>query len=207
MIGALYSDALRSGEPLQVEYADGRQDVVPVDCWTGDLRPGDESLIDRCEGPTLDIGCGPGRLVEALAARGVPALGIDITPVAVEQTRARGALALERDVFGPVLGSGRWMTALLIDGNIGIGGDPARLCGRLAELVATDGHAIVEVSGPGAGRGPMAVRLRSSNGRGSWFPWAEVGLTDLARLIDPNEFTVAEVWTEEGRWFVCLRRR
>ena len=206
MIGDLYSEALETGKPLQVEYADGHRAAVPVDSWTGSLRPGDEGLVNRCVGPTLDVGCGPGRFVEALAARGIPALGIDVTPAAVEITRARGGLALERDVFGPVLGTGRWATALLIDGNIGIGGDPARLCRRVAQLLADDGQALVEVTGPGRARGAMAVRLRSHSSRGSWFPWAEVGLTDLTRVVGPAGLRVAEVWSEEGRWFAQLQQ-
>ena len=37
----------------------------------------------------------------------------------------RGATVLQRDIFGPLPGEGRWGTALLFDGNVGIGGDPA----------------------------------------------------------------------------------
>ena len=84
-------------------------------------------MLARCEAPVLDVGCGPGRLVGALNARGVPALGIDISARAVEQARGRGAMALRRAVEQPVPAEGRWGTVLLADGNIGIGGDPAAL--------------------------------------------------------------------------------
>ena len=43
----------------------------------------------------------------------------------------RGVAALLRDVFDPVPGEGRWETALLADGNIGIGGDPVALLERV----------------------------------------------------------------------------
>ena len=39
----------------------------------------------------------------------------------------RGGAALRRDVFAPLPGEGRWYTALLADGNVGIGGDPVAL--------------------------------------------------------------------------------
>lgn len=81
-------------------------------------------MLAHCVGTTLDIGCGPGRMSQALAARGACVLGIDVVPEAVTLTRARGASALVCDVFAPVLGEGRWDTALLADGNIGIGGGP-----------------------------------------------------------------------------------
>lgn len=85
----------------EIEHADGS--TTPL--WSGDwlqLRPGDNSLIDRCGGPTLDVGSGPGRLTVALAERGVLALGIDVTPQALQLARSAGALTLQRDVFSPV---------------------------------------------------------------------------------------------------------
>ena len=94
------------------------------------------------------MGSGPGRLTIALAERGIPALGIDVAPAAVRLTRTSGALALPRDVFGRVPGTGRWMTVLLADGSIGIGGDPVVLLRRIAELLAPAGQALVEIQPP-----------------------------------------------------------
>jgi len=37
-----------------------------VEAWCATSRVGDAGLIDRCVGPTLDVGCGPGRLAAAL---------------------------------------------------------------------------------------------------------------------------------------------
>ena len=71
---------------------------VPMRDWFRDRVPGDDGLLDRCLGPTLDVGCGPGRLTAALLGRGVPCLGIDVSPVAVDIARGRGAAALHRDV-------------------------------------------------------------------------------------------------------------
>jgi len=62
-MGALYAGALRSGDPLEVVYPDGRRETVPVDMWRGPLLAADESVLARCVGPTLDVGCGPGRMV------------------------------------------------------------------------------------------------------------------------------------------------
>src|SRR5208283_696174 len=112
----------------------GSRKPLPVDGWLSE-SPGDKSILDRCEGPTLDIGSGPGRLTVALAERGIPTLGIDITPYAVDMARSSGALVMLRDVFDRVPGTGRWTTVLLADGNIGIGGDPAALLRRVGQRV------------------------------------------------------------------------
>ena len=62
----------------------------------------------RCSGPTLDIGCGPGRLVAALAKSGIDALGIDISSAAVARARRLGGKARRCSVFGPVPREGSW---------------------------------------------------------------------------------------------------
>jgi len=131
VIGELYEHALAGWARPEIEHADGSRKPLPVDGWLHE-SPGDKSILDRCEGPTLDIGSGPGRLTVALSERGIPALGIDITPYAVDLARSSGALVMLRDVFGRVPGTGRWTTALLADGNIGIGGDPATRRSRAA---------------------------------------------------------------------------
>ncbi len=43
---------------------------LPVHRWLADPAPEEEALLDRAVAPVLDIGCGPGRLVLALARRG-----------------------------------------------------------------------------------------------------------------------------------------
>ncbi|MBO0706067.1 MAG: class I SAM-dependent methyltransferase, partial [Candidatus Dormibacteraeota bacterium] len=158
-MGELYSRALASQAQPEIEHADGRRSPLRVDDWLH-ARPGDASIVERCRGATLDVGSGPGRLTVALAERGVPVLGIDVTPYAVEFARTAGALTLLRDVFEHVPGAGRWMTVLLADGNIGIGGDPAALLRRVAELLTPRGRAIVEIQPPGAALRLDRVRLR-----------------------------------------------
>ncbi len=170
------------------------------------LSAGDLSLLGHCAGPTLDVGCGPGRLVAALAARGIPALGIDVAPLAVRLTRQAGAVALLRDVFGRVPAEGRWAALLLADGNIGIGGDPVRLLRRARQLLAPTGHALIEVDPPGAPAGPVRLRLEDGAGRVSKpFAWCLVGVDQLAAMAPVAGLLVARSWQSTGRHFVALR--
>ncbi len=152
--------------------------------WRADAARSDRWLLDGCGGPTLDLGCGPGRLVAALTERGVPALGVDTSARAIRQCRSRGALVLRRDVFGELPGEGRWHHVLLADGNLGIGGDPVALLNRSRRLIGSGGSVLVELSTgePGLWRGP--ARLVGPGGScGRWFPWAMVGagaITEVA---------------------------
>jgi SAM-dependent methyltransferase len=205
VIGELYEQALAGHARPEIEHRDGRRTPLQVDDWLR-VRDGDCSLVDRCSGPTLDVGSGPGRLTIALAERGIPALGIDVTPYAVHLSRAAGALTLLRDVFGRVPGAGRWMTVLLADGNIGIGGDPVALLRRVTELLTPNGQALVEVQAPGSALRAEEVRLRHGAQASGWFPWAYVGVDQIAGIARNADLAAAETWSIAGRWFAMLRR-
>jgi SAM-dependent methyltransferase len=200
VIGGLYEGSLAGLGSVEVEHADGRRERLPVDQWC-DGRPGDDALLARCAGPTLDVGSGPGRLTVALAERGLPALGIDVTPYAVEMTRAAGGLALLRDVFDHVPGVGRWETVLLADGNIGIGGDPAALLRRVEALLHRRGRAIAEL---GEATRTEWVRLRAARQVSDWFRWSHVARDTIGGYAEEAGLRVAEVWTEAGRCFADL---
>ncbi|MFG2973868.1 class I SAM-dependent methyltransferase [Streptomyces sp. NPDC048331] len=163
-------------------------------------------MLRRCRGRVLDIGCGAGRLVEALLHRGHPALGIDVCPSAVITTVRRGGAALRCSVFDPVPDEGTWGTALLIDGNIGIGGDPGRLLRRIRDLVHGQGLLIVETA---SGDVDERRRVRIHAGQravSGVFPWAVVGTTALGRYARMSGWRPAERWTAgEHRHFVALR--
>ena len=203
----LYAAGLASGtEPLVLRYADGTSRSLPVDVWTAERVVGDDGMLQRCVGATLDVGCGPGRLTVALGRRGLPALGVDIAPGAVRLARSRGALALSRSVFAELPGQGRWSTALLADGNVGIGGDPVGLLHRLADLLARDGRVVMEVDPPQAPSGPVSVRVEHQGQASDWFPWAHVSIDHLAVIAEAAGFVLAETWEEVGRWFAVLVR-
>ncbi|MFJ7968796.1 class I SAM-dependent methyltransferase [Streptomyces sp. NPDC096324] len=140
-----YAEALGAGRgPLFLRRADGWLLPLEVERWCARADAVDLQVLAYCEGSVLDVGCGPGRLVAELAARGRPSLGIDVSEAAVARTVRLGGRALHRSVFEPLPGEGRWGTALLVDGNIGIGGDPAALLRRTAELLAPGGLLIAE---------------------------------------------------------------
>jgi SAM-dependent methyltransferase len=205
-----------AGHRVTLTFRDDRGQPYPVDLasWCRPGLPGDAGLLDRCTGPTLDVGCGPGRLAADLLARGHPALGIDVSAVAVGLAVRRGVPALRRDVFEPVPGQGRWRHLLLADGNIGIGGAPRRLLLRCRDLLAPDGSLHVECAAPGtrtwAGVAALAATPAAGQGdassSGAWIPfrWASVAVDDLPDLAACAGLRVVEIWTEAARWFATL---
>lgn len=170
------------------------------------LSEADEVLVSRCEGPVLDIGCGPGRFVEALGSRGIPALGVDLSRSAVDRTRQRGVSALVRDVNDRLPAEGRWGTVLLADGNIGIGGDPLALLRRCRDLLRPGAAVLVETSPDAGADRRTSITLHGPSGRRSHaVPWAVVGAPALVELAALAGFVAVEDWRVTGRSFVMLR--
>ena len=206
-----YTEAMRTGRgPLWLRRDDGHRHPLDVERWCAPPGPADWTLLSRClrRGlPTLDIGCGPGRLVAELQTRGLAALGVDITHTAVARARALGGNALCRSVFDPLPGESRWGTVLLADGNLGIGGNPSALLRRAAELLAHDGLLLVEVE-PGDLDERVTVSVEDARGRsGPAFPWARLGAPAALRCAVGAGFSLADAWTSQGRHFLALRRR
>jgi SAM-dependent methyltransferase len=203
----LYAAALDRRRPLVVRDEDGGARPLPLEIWLGVAGAADRRVLERARGPVLDIGCGPGRHVHALARRGVLAVGIDISSVAVALARRRGATVIEASIFDRVPGAGAWRTALLLDGNIGIGGHPEALLRRAAALLAPGGAVLAELAPPGAGADSRRVRLEDGLTVSHWFAWASVAVDAIDGPAAAAGLCVAERWADEGRWFAALAGR
>lgn len=203
-----YATALKNGRgPLYMRRGDGGVILSEVDRWCGAPDPADMTVMQRCKGAVLDIGCGPGRLVTALSARGHLALGIDTNRAAVDRAEGTGGRALCRSVFERLPGEGLWNTALLMDGSIGIGGDPQALLTRIGALVApAESLLIVETAADDIDE-QLQVQFDDGRGRlGSPFLWARVGVPALRRKAAATDWQPGEQWRVAGRHFLELRR-
>lgn len=195
MLGHLYDRAL-DGERCWIRHDDGAVRKLPVHRWLagrGTDESFDEVVVQMCTGPTIELGCGPGRLVARLIQRGIPALGVDRSATAVRLAGRGGAATLLGDVFEPLPGIGCWQTVLLVDGNVGLGGDPRRILRRAAELLCRGGCCIAEFDVEAIGVRINRVRLESARLIGPWFRWASVGVDSADVLAGQVGLTLTGV--------------
>ncbi len=201
-------DAAFAGQSCHIVRPDGTTEALSTHRWQGDVTPSDLTLfVEPCHGATLDIGCGPGRLAGAIAARGIEVLGIDTSVEAVRQTLARGAMALCRDVFEPMHLGSRWSHVLLADGNVGLGGDPIKLLRRVREFLDENGTVLVELEGRGVVSRNERLRLKVGDTISTPFTWSVLSVDHIERVSSDAGFLVMGVRLHDERVVATLRPR
>jgi hypothetical protein len=88
-----------------------------------------------------------------------------------------------------------------MDGNIGIGGDPAALLARARELIAPGTGELVVETDPEDVHEDHVVTF---DGAGEPFGWSRVGTEALTPMATRLGFRLADSWTSDGRRFVAL---
>jgi SAM-dependent methyltransferase len=191
----------------RIRFDGGASRELDIDRWLAEADDVDHRLLDRAGGPVIDIGCGPGRHVEALAMRSTEALGIDLSDDFVALAQARDRRVLLRSVFDRLPREAGWQSALLLDGSIGIGGDPAALLTRVSDLLANGGRALIETAGPEGTSDRLTMSLESHDGVDCWFDWATLAASDVGPLARLTSFELADQWQDGDRWFAQLDKR
>ena len=208
-----YASALRRGSAevlyLQELRGDRKPKTSEMDLgrWSSEADAIDHQLLASVRGPVLDVGCGPARMVRAATDLGLEALGIDVSLAAVEIARESGVHALQRSVFEPLPAEGHWQTVLLVDENIGIGGNATALLRRCAELISDDGEIVVELHPDDNRDRTYTGRLMDARGAVSaTFPWAELGLDGLLSRAGIVGLESRQAWSVGGRSFCRLAK-
>lgn len=202
---------ISSGLPCWISDIYGVRRPLPIGRWLGGDaasdrdREVDEVLLQLCTGPTMDVGCGPGRFTVGLADRGIPALGVDASEAAVEMTLERGGKALHADVFTSMPRCGEWSHVLLADGNIGIGGNPLRILRRARQLLRPEGLVVAEIDALPTGVCEEYQRWETAHCVGKWFPWAHVGRDAASTLATSAGFLVVSAVEVSDRFIVAMR--
>lgn len=204
-----YALALAKGTGTLTLRPDTDQNADPVDFdvqgWCAEASPAELSVLKRLDGPLLDIGCGPGRLLSAAQNLGLTAWGIDTSAEAVRRARSRGVRVLEQSIFDPVPHTGQWQSLILLDGNIGIGGGITALLRRCRHLIAPQGALLVEVEADDELDTVYTAVLEDPAGnRSAPFRWARTGTGGIAARAPRSGWTVASVHRVQGRVFCRL---
>jgi SAM-dependent methyltransferase len=226
---ALYDHLHGRGGHEIIERSDGYIDVASSDLtayfqsfaeWPAHERQAARHLHGR----VLDIGCGAGRVALHAQAQGLAAVGIDISPLALEVCRSRGVAQLYLRSIAEVDRSlGEFDTLVLMGNNFGLFGNERRarqLLRRFYGLTPAQGRIIAEVIDPypteepfhhayheanrekGRLSGQLRLRVRYKRHRTPWFDYLFVSKQEMEQIVAGTGWRVAEVIESGGAAYI-----
>jgi SAM-dependent methyltransferase len=208
LLGAAMVDfAAGRRAPAWLRVAPGRRLTHDLAAYFAPVTAHERALLDLVEGPVLDVGCGPARHARLLQARGLTAIGLDRSLLALGLARSLGLRHwLHADArFGPLPPV---RTALLLDGNLGLAGTPdgaVQLLHRLATACGPGGHLLVGGRAPRHGwLRPLVVRDEYRNLAGPWGRWLQASLPAVLDLAAPAGWRLQHTVTAGVHYWAAL---
>ena len=169
------------------------------------------ALLTHVVGRCLDIGCGAGRILRYLSAKGCAVVGIDIDPPLIQLCPELGDSPVHVTSWEKMEPLGQFDSLLLLNRSIGIGGNLAgvkRLLARCAASASSRGVLLFdsyEVAGP-TGVLERTLRHKYRGQYGEAFPWVYFCSEIANQLLAEAGWVSDTVICEGDRYGVVARR-
>jgi SAM-dependent methyltransferase len=208
LLGAAMVDfATGRRSPVWLRVVSGRRLTHNLAAYFAPVTAQERALLDLVQGPVLDIGCGPARHARLLQGRGLTAIGLDRSLMALGLARLLGLRHwVHADVRSGLLPPAH--TALLLDGNLGLAGTPAaagQLLHRLAAACGPGGQLLLSGRAPrNGGLRPMVVRDEYRDRVGPWGRWLQASLPAVLHLAYPAGWRLQYAATAGADYWAAL---
>src|SRR5919198_3661062 len=177
-------------------------------------------------GRVLDVGCGAGRVALELQERGHEVVGIDLSPLAVEVARRRGARDVrELPVTKVDRGLGRFDTIVMFGNNFGLMGSQRRapwLLRRFRSIANEGARILAESVNPyktddpahlayhernrrrGRMAGQLRIRVRYRELATPWFDYLLVSPAECEEILDGTGWRLRRTLPGDGGLYVAV---
>lgn len=188
-----------------------------------------KKAMKYARGRVLDIGCGAGRHSIYLQEKGFDAVGIDISPLAIEVCRLRGlrnAQVLSITQITARLGT--FDTILMLGNNFGLFGSLKRakwLLGKLHKITSGDGRIIAETTDPyetkllehleyhefnrkrGRMPGQVRIRVRYKKYVTPWFDYLLVSKKEMKKVLAHTGWTPTDFIDGQSGVYIAIIKK
>ena len=205
-----------------VDKLNGREYFTEYEEWPKHER---EAILET-RGRVLDVGIGAGRHALWLQEGGHEVVGIDLSPLAIEVSRARGVRDCRvMDARRLDFPEGHFDTAIMFGNNLGIAGgiqETRRMLEGFHRVIKDDGIIIASTRDPlktdnpahlayhemnrKRERPPGLVKIRVGF-RGEYDDWFEllmVGEEEIVEVLGPTGWTLEETHGSEGANYAAI---
>ena len=162
-----------------------------------------EAVLSRAPRTMLDIGCGEGWLVRAIAEKGVRSVGVDVVPSLVEQATRAGGGEFRVMSYEQIAAGELQLTVDVVVANFSLIGKESveGVLGRIPDLLTNGGALIIQTLHPVVATGDLPYE--DGWRRGSWTgfsdefsdpaPWYFRTLESWKRLLASEGFALLEM--------------
>jgi SAM-dependent methyltransferase len=185
-----------------------------------------KEAIAYVRGRTLDIGCGPGRVLMHLHKKGIEALGIDTSPLALKICRERGLKNVKQlSITELTPKHGPFDTLIMFGNNFGLFGSFNRartLLKRFYKMTSPNARIIAQTIDPyktecqehlayhrqnrsrGRMGGQIRLRSRHKNLIGPWFDYLFVSRQEMKEILAGTGWKIRRLINLFGPGYVAI---
>lgn len=205
-----------------VDEPNGREYFTECEEWPKHER---EAILEA-RGRVLDVGLGAGRHALWLQERGHEVVGIDLSPLAIEVSRARGVRDCRvMDARRLDFPDDHFDTAMMFGNNLGVAGgiretrgmleglyrvinDDGIIIASTRDVLKTDNpaHLAYHEMNKDRGRPPGLVKIRVGF-RGEYDDWFEllmVGEEELVEVLEPTGWEISKIYGSENAIYAAV---
>ena len=199
--------------------------LAPYSDWPAHQK----KAIRLARGRTLGVGCGGGRVCLHLQERGHDAVGIDVSPLAIEVCKLRGVADVRVMSITQVSRRlGAFDTIVMYGNNFGLFGSYRRarwLLRRFRNMTSARARIIAESNDPYATRNPchvayhrrnrkrgrmggqLRLRIRYQTRATPWFDYLVVSKEEMQRIVAGTGWRIARFFDSPGSAYVAVMEK